>query len=107
MTTTGATFAEGSPLYDATGQLWATAWAYFQPKTIESADGAQGWTTEYDPLCTITGTPDERIAVLRKTKSFAAKLNSRRKSRSKIYGRPTEAKLSRRMGPLTLTQNQD
>ena len=93
MTTTGATFAEGSPLYDATGQLWATAWAYFQPKTIEGADGAQGWTTEYDPLCTITGTPEERIAILRKTKSFAAKFNSRKVTFEDLWT-ANEAKLS-------------
>ena len=93
MTTTGATFAEGSPLYDATAQLWAAAWAYFQPKTIEGADGAQGWTTEYDPLCTITGTPDERIAILRKTKSFAAKFNSRKVTFEDLWT-ANEAKLS-------------
>jgi Virulence-associated protein E len=93
MTTTGRTYRDGSALYDATAQLWAAAWAYFQPKTIEGADGAQGWTDDYDPLCTITGTPDERIAYLRKTKSFAAKLNSRKVTFEDLYT-ANEAKLS-------------
>lgn len=73
MTTTGRTFQEGSPLYDATAQLWATAWAYFRP--APGTDASVDWTTEYDPACTVTGTDDERIAFLRRTKSMAARFS--------------------------------
>lgn len=73
MTTTGRTYQDGSPLFDATNQLLATTWTHFQPKQIEGADGNQEWTTEDDPACTITGTDEERVALARRTKSIAAK----------------------------------
>lgn len=63
---------------DLTDWLWALAWAHFKPATIEGANGAQGWTTEYDPLCTFTGTAAERVEALLKTKSFAAKINPKK-----------------------------
>lgn len=63
---------------DLTDWLWSLAWSHFRPKTIEGADGEQDWTTEYDPLCTVTGTDDERIAFLRATKSYTAKFSARK-----------------------------
>jgi P4 family phage/plasmid primase-like protien len=69
---TGRTFQNGSPLYDATEQLWVAASAYFAPKATQS-DAA--WTTEYAPACTITGTDQERIDWLLTHKSMAAKLS--------------------------------
>lgn len=63
---------------DLTDWLWALAWAHFKPTAIEGADGNQAWTTEYDPLCTFTGTDAERIEALLKTKSFAAKINPKK-----------------------------
>ncbi len=62
-----------NPLHDATAQLWATAWTYFQkPVTDVSVE----WTTADDPACTFTGSIDERIAYGLKMKSMAAKLGS-------------------------------
>ena len=63
---------------DLTDWLWALAWSHFKPATIEGANGEQGWTTEYDPLCTFTGTAAERVEALLKTKSFAAKINPKK-----------------------------
>jgi hypothetical protein len=63
-----------NPLHDATSQMWATAFSYFRRPTIDGP-GAE-WTTEDDPACTITGTDDERIAFLLKTKSMAARFGA-------------------------------
>jgi hypothetical protein len=63
---------------DLTDFLWSLAWSHFRPSTIEGADGSQEWTTEYDPACTVTGTDDERIAFLLKTKSMAAKFSPKK-----------------------------
>jgi Virulence-associated protein E len=63
---------------DLTDWLWSLAWTHFKPTKIEGANGDQNWTTEYDPLCTFTGTDDERIDALRRTKSFAARFSNRK-----------------------------
>lgn len=63
---------------DLTDWLWALAWSHFKPATIEGANGNQQWTTEYDPLCTFTGSAAERVEALLKTKSFAAKINPKK-----------------------------
>jgi hypothetical protein len=63
---------------DLTDWLWALAWSHFKPATIEGANGNQQWTTDYDPLCTFTGTAAERVEALLKTKSFAAKINPKK-----------------------------
>lgn len=70
----GLTEGEGDVLKDATLQLWSAVQTYFQRKAPKAAD--TNWTTEYDPLCTFTGSVEDRIAVLLRTKSFAAKFNS-------------------------------
>lgn len=76
MTATGNTYQDGSPLFDATNALWAAAWTHFKPTELQTAATSAAWTTEYDPACTFTGTDDERIAMLRRSKSFKAKFNS-------------------------------
>ncbi len=63
---------------DLTDWLWALAWSHFKPVKIEGANGEQGWTVDFDPRCTFTGTAEERIAALLKTKSFAAKINPKK-----------------------------
>lgn len=80
-----------SPLHDATALLWATAFAYFRKPDINVEEAA--WTTDYDPACTINGTPEERIAFLRKTKSFAARLNARKVTFEDLHT-ANEAKLA-------------
>jgi hypothetical protein len=57
--------------------LWSLAWTHFKPSALQAGPAAD-WTTEYDPLCTFTGTAAERIEALRKTKSFAARLSARK-----------------------------
>jgi hypothetical protein len=57
----------GDPLADRTVKLWGTAARYF-PKGGDDSDESPDWTTEDDPLCTVTGTDDERIAILCKLK---------------------------------------
>jgi hypothetical protein len=59
---------------DLTDWLWALAWSHFKPTEIDGATDA-GWTTEYDPACTFTGSDDERIVALRKSKSMAARFS--------------------------------
>jgi hypothetical protein len=55
--------------------LWSLAWTHFKPTNL-SGDGTPAtWTTEYDPACTFTGTDEERIAQLLKTKSMAARFS--------------------------------
>lgn len=66
------TTGTGSPLADFTQQLWATAFGYFRKSEATTGDTAE-WTTEDDPACTITGSDDERIAQLIKSKSVAQK----------------------------------
>lgn len=56
-----------------TDWLWALAWTHFAPTAVDAT--SVEWTTEQDPACTITGTDDERIALLRRTKSFASRLS--------------------------------
>ena len=78
---------------DLTDWLWALAWSHFRPASVAGANNEQAWTTEFDPACTITGTPDERIAFLRKTKSFAAKFNARKVTFEDLWT-ANEAKLA-------------
>ena len=64
----------GNTRADCTSALWSTVREHFQ---LEASDGpAAGWTTEYDPACTIVGTVDERIAQALKMRSMGAKLGN-------------------------------
>ena len=65
----------GDPSKDFTEQALAFAWTHFRYEPVAGANGSQEWTTTDDPACTITGTPEERIATLLRMKSFASKLS--------------------------------
>jgi hypothetical protein len=62
---------------DLTDWLLSLAWLYFKPTAAQETPAT--WTTDDDPSCTITGTDDERIAFLRRTKSAAVKFGNSRK----------------------------
>ena len=66
----------GDILTDHTSQLWAFAWSHFRRTALDAAGVDQAWTTDYDPACTITGSPYERIEALRRTRSLAAKFSA-------------------------------
>jgi hypothetical protein len=57
---------------DLTDWLWALAATYFKPVAIGGVI-ARDWTSEFDPLCTFTGSDDERIAALRRSRSVASR----------------------------------
>lgn len=69
---------------DLTDWLLSLTWTYFKPSAVEGETRA--WTTEYDPLCTFTGTPEERITALLKTKSFAARTNLGKVTFADLHG---------------------
>lgn len=64
----------GNTRADCSALLPATVQEYFAPDV--AAGPAAGWTTEYDPACTIVGTVDERIAQALKMRSMGAKLGN-------------------------------
>jgi hypothetical protein len=68
-----------------TDWLWALAATDFKPSALQSGEPAQ-WTSEFDPRCTFTGTAEERIAALLKTKSFAAKINPKKVTFADLHG---------------------
>lgn len=79
---------------DLTQWLWLLAWRDFRPSTIEGSEENPAWTTEYDPACTITGSDDERLAFLIKTKSMAARFGVAGKVTFEDLWRRDEAKLA-------------
>ncbi len=69
---TGNLLVERGPrVGDLTDFLYATAYKYFRPASSNATPTE--WTDSDNPACTFTGSDDDRLAALRRSKSWAAK----------------------------------